>query len=118
MGQSQSRGDLPNQSPTSARSKEGEGDDQALFPDPSGHEYDEIDKLQAELPPVIDEESRQQVDDYVQACDNGKGPMVACFATAEYISMFERRVSAVMFFKSTTSRQESLTSVKIAQRSI
>lgn len=67
-------------------------DDQPLYPDPSGHEYDEIDRLQAELPSIIDEESRQQVDDYIQACDNGKGPMVACFATGEYISMFERKV--------------------------
>ena len=54
--------------------------------------YDKLDKLQAQLPSLIDEESRQQVDDYMQACDNGKGPMVACFATAEYIGMFEMKV--------------------------
>ena len=99
MGQKQSRSDV---SPTNAfassgNSSEGKDEDQPLFPDPTGHEYDEIDKLQAELPSIIDEESRQQVEDYAQACDDGKGPMVACFATAEYISMFERRVSHSFF---------------------
>jgi hypothetical protein len=95
MGQGQSRtSDTPlPKGVTSSRDTNAGGDDQPLYPDPSGHEYDEIDKIQAELPNIIDEESRQQVDDYLQACDGGKGPMVACFATAEYISMFERRVS-------------------------
>lgn len=71
-----------------------------IYPNPTGHEYDEIDKLQAELPSMIDEESQQQVDDYMQACDKGKGPMVACFATAEYLSMFERKVCCfqILFF--------------------
>ena len=54
--------------------------------------YDDLDALQASLPSLIDEESRQQVEDYMQACDNGKGPMVACFASAEYMGMFERKV--------------------------
>lgn len=67
-----------------------------LYPDPQGNEYDQIDKLQAELPSMIDEESQQQVDDYIQACDNGKGPMVACFAKGEYLSMFQRKVSTVV----------------------
>lgn len=67
-------------------------EDEALYPTPTGHEYDAIDKLQAELPAIIDEESRQQVDDYIEACNDGKGPMVACFATGEYLSMFERKV--------------------------
>ena len=31
------------------------------------------------------------MEDYIQACDNGKGPMVACYATGEYISLFERK---------------------------
>jgi TPR repeat protein len=53
--------------------------------------YDKIDQLASELPHVIDEESRIQVEDYKQACDNGKGPMVACFATAEFISLYERK---------------------------
>ena len=92
MGQGQSRAADPPLSKAVTSSRDG-GDDQPLYPDPSGHEYDEIDKIQAELPNIIDEESRQQVEDYLQACDGGKGPMVACFATAEYISMFERRVS-------------------------
>merc|ERR1712232_418658 len=26
-----------------------------------------------------------------EACDNGRGPMVACFATAEYLSLFLRK---------------------------
>jgi len=94
MGQGQSQPEAPpTKSFQSSDSKNPQaGGDEALYPDPTGHEYDEIDKLQAELPNVIDEESRQQVEDYTQACDGGKGPMVACFATAEYISMFERRV--------------------------
>ena len=92
MGQGQSRTEVsPTKTPETSRSHDGE---QPLFPDPSGNEYDEIDKLQAELPNIIDEESQRQVDDYRQACDGGKGPMVACFATGEFISMFERRVSA------------------------
>jgi len=96
MGQGQSNTSSSKTFPTSNKtpsSSTSDNDDQPLYPDPSGHEYDEIDKIQAELPNIIDEESRQQVDDYMQACDGGKGPMVACFATAEYISMFERRVS-------------------------
>jgi hypothetical protein len=47
-----------------------------VYPTPKGNEYDAIDKIAAELPNVIDDESRQQVEDYKQACDNGKGPMV------------------------------------------
>mmetsp|Transcript_14412 Transcript_14412/g.22219 ORF Transcript_14412/g.22219 Transcript_14412/m.22219 type:complete len:343 (-) Transcript_14412:38-1066(-) len=61
------------------------------FPIPTGHEYDLMDKIVAELPSVIDEESKQQVQDYREACQNGKGPMVACFATAEFVSLFERK---------------------------
>jgi hypothetical protein len=49
-----------------------------LYPIPKGDEYDTIDKIAAELPNIIDDESRQQVEDYKQACDNGKGPMVCC----------------------------------------
>jgi TPR repeat protein len=48
-----------------------------------------VDVLQAEVPKFIDDESRTQVEDYKQACNDGKGPMVACFATAEFISLFE-----------------------------
>jgi hypothetical protein len=62
-----------------------------VYPTPTGHEYDTIDKLASELPHIIDDESRQQVEDYKQACDDGKGPMVACFSTAEYLSLFERK---------------------------
>ena len=51
-------------------------EDNIPFPIPTGHEYDAIDRIAAELPNVIDDESRQQVEDYRQACDNGKGPMV------------------------------------------
>jgi hypothetical protein len=47
-----------------------------VYPTPKGDEYDAIDKIAAELPNIIDDESRQQVEDYKQACDNGKGPMV------------------------------------------
>lgn len=65
--------------------------DNRPYPKPTGQEYDALDKIASELPNVIDDESRQQVEDYKQACDNGKGPMVACFATAEYMSLFERK---------------------------
>lgn len=61
------------------------------FPVPSGREYDLIDKIASDLPSVIDEESSQQVQDYIEACDNGKGPMVACYSTAEYLSLFLRK---------------------------
>ena len=61
------------------------------FPTPSGKEYDLIDRIAEELPSVIDEESSQQVQDYIDACNNGKGPMVACYSTAEYLSLFLRK---------------------------
>lgn len=61
------------------------------FPEPTGKEYDLIDRIASELPAVIDEESSQQVQDYIEACDNGKGPMVACYSTAEYLSLFLRK---------------------------
>lgn len=61
------------------------------FPTPTGREYDLIDKIASELPAVIDEESNQQVQDYIEACDNGRGPMVACYSTAEYLSLFLRK---------------------------
>jgi len=63
----------------------------SAFPIPSGEEYDLIDKIASELPSIIDEESNEQVQDYIEACDNGRGPMVACFATAEYVSLFLRK---------------------------
>eukprot|EP00977_Amphora_coffeiformis_P004047 scaffold804_cov165-Amphora_coffeaeformis.AAC.26 len=68
--------------------------DNKPYPRPTGQEYDALDKIASELPNVIDDESRQQVEDYKQACDNGKGPMVACFATGEYLSLFERKHAA------------------------
>lgn len=76
-----------------------------IYPSPTGQEYDTIDKLQSELPSLIDEESQQQVDDYKEACDNGKGPMVACFATAEFLSMFERKhLEAYKLYENTCTR--------------
>lgn len=86
MGSSQSTPSLrhsPNPTPTPAKTE--------VYPTPTGDEYDAIDRIAAELPSVIDDESRQQVEDYRQACDNGKGPMVACFSTGEYLSLFERK---------------------------
>jgi TPR repeat protein len=68
-----------------------ESDDLPLYPDPIGQEPDAIDRIQAELPSMIDAESQLQVDDYLEACNKGKGPMVACFATGEFLSMFERK---------------------------
>jgi TPR repeat protein len=82
--------------------------DKAKFPTPTGHEYDLMDKIAAELPNIIDDQSKQQVDDYKQACDGGKGPMVACFATAEFISLFERKhKDAFELYKTTCYRPKS-----------
>jgi TPR repeat protein len=88
MGSSQST--PPTKNPPETASANDKQQDEA-FPTPTGHEYDTIDKIASELPHIIDDESRQQVEDYKQACDNGKGTMVACFATAEYLSSFERK---------------------------
>jgi len=60
-------------------------------PTPTGHEYDLMDQIASDLPSVIDEESKKQVEEYIRTCDNGKGPMVACFSTAEYVSLFLRK---------------------------
>lgn len=79
------------QQSSSSSSTSDNDDDVPLYPIPTGKEYEAIDKLAAELPNVIDDESKQQVQDYLQACDNGKGPMVACFASGEYLSLFERQ---------------------------
>mmetsp|Transcript_1115 Transcript_1115/g.1600 ORF Transcript_1115/g.1600 Transcript_1115/m.1600 type:complete len:381 (-) Transcript_1115:189-1331(-) len=75
------------------------------FPIPTGKEYDLMDKIASELPSVIDEESRQQVEDYIEACDKGKGPMVACFSTAEYLSLFLRKhADAEVLYRNTCFR--------------
>jgi TPR repeat protein len=60
-------------------------------PTPTGQEYDLIDRIVSDLPSVIDDESKEQVEEYIRACNNGKGPMVACFSTAEYLSLFLRK---------------------------
>jgi hypothetical protein len=80
MGASQSHRIPPPPSKSSfeinnKKSGDDSGQQQSLFPNPTGHEYDAIDKLQAELPSIIDEESQQQVDDYKEACNDGKGPV-------------------------------------------
>ena len=81
---------------------------ESKFPTPTGHEYDIMDKIAAELPNIIDEQSKLQVEDYKQACDGGKGPMVACFATAEYLSLFERKHrEAFELFQSTCVRPKT-----------
>lgn len=60
-------------------------------PIPTGHEYDLMDQIASDLPSVMDDESRLQVEEYIRSCNNGKGPMVACFSTAEYLSLFLRK---------------------------
>ena len=60
------------------------------YPAPRGDEYDKLDQLLDSLPKIIDAESAQQVEEYVRSCDKGKGPVVACFSTAEYLSLMER----------------------------
>lgn len=62
-----------------------------VYPTPKGNEYDAIDKIAAELPNVIDDESRQQVEDYKQACDNGKGPMVRSLVLVICILLWVQR---------------------------
>eukprot|EP00581_Thalassiosira_minuscula_P003666 CAMPEP_0183738254 /NCGR_PEP_ID=MMETSP0737-20130205/54100_1 /TAXON_ID=385413 /ORGANISM="Thalassiosira miniscula, Strain CCMP1093" /LENGTH=130 /DNA_ID=CAMNT_0025972749 /DNA_START=26 /DNA_END=414 /DNA_ORIENTATION=+ len=54
-------------------------------PIPTGHEYDLMDQIASDLPSVMDDESKAQVEEYIRSCNNGKGPMVACFSTAEYL---------------------------------
>jgi len=66
------------------------------FPVPTGHEYDAIDRIASELPNVIDDESRQQVEDYKQACDNGKGPMVRSSLPAGSASGFVARINFLL----------------------
>ncbi|KAL7530533.1 hypothetical protein ACHAXR_004331, partial [Thalassiosira sp. AJA248-18] len=76
----------------SANSNQGPGgsaDHQA--PIPTGHEYDLMDQIASDLPSVMDDESKQQVEEYIRSCNDGKGPMVACFSTAEYLSLFLRK---------------------------
>lgn len=68
----------------------------ASYPTPTGREYDLIDELASELPSIIDDESKRQVEEYIASCDNGKGPMVACHSTAEYLSLFERKHTEAM----------------------
>ena len=75
MGSSQSTPLVPT-APPQEYTGQSDGEHSTPFPVPTGNEYDPIDKIAAELPSVIDDESRQQVEDYRQACDNGKGPMV------------------------------------------
>mmetsp|Transcript_6263 Transcript_6263/g.9902 ORF Transcript_6263/g.9902 Transcript_6263/m.9902 type:complete len:363 (+) Transcript_6263:60-1148(+) len=60
-------------------------------PTPTGHEYDLMDQIVSDLPSVIDDESKQQIDECIRSCNDGKGPMVACFSTAEYLSLFQRK---------------------------
>mmetsp|Transcript_15690 Transcript_15690/g.23553 ORF Transcript_15690/g.23553 Transcript_15690/m.23553 type:complete len:412 (-) Transcript_15690:63-1298(-) len=78
------------------------------FPTPTGKEYDLIDKIASELPSIIDEESNQQVQDYMDACNNGRGPMVACFSTAEYLSLFLRKhKEAALLYENTCFRPKA-----------
>lgn len=93
---------------TEGEEPQGGGKAKSRYPTPTGKEYDVIDKIAAELPNVIDEESRQQVQDYLEACDGGKGPMVACFAAAEYLSLFERKhKEAAVLYQNVCHRPKS-----------
>lgn len=91
-----------------ASGESSKSENQSKFPTPTGHEYDLMDRIAAELPNIIDDQSKQQVEDYKQACDGGKGPMVACFATAEFLSLFERKhKEAFQLFESTCFRPKT-----------
>ncbi|KAL3775976.1 hypothetical protein HJC23_006324 [Cyclotella cryptica] len=79
--------------------------DKNQAPIPTGHEYDLMDQIAADLPSVMDDESKQQVEEYIRACNNGKGPMVACFSTAEYLSLFLRKhADAAELYRNTCFR--------------
>ncbi len=59
------------------------------YPKPRGDEYDKFENLVSTLPKVIEAENLREIEDYIQACDKGKGPAVACFSTAEYLSLVD-----------------------------
>jgi hypothetical protein len=107
MGSTQSKSDtkkvnntLPQASSTSDNS-----DDERQYPTPTGMEYDKLDSLLETLPRVIDPESQIQVEEYIKSCDNGKGPAVACFSTAEYLSLMEQNhAEAVRLYETTCFR--------------
>jgi len=83
----------------------------SIFPTPSGDEYDVVDNLASELPQIIDDETKAQVDEYIRSCDNGKGPMVACYSMGEYLSLFERKHKEAMdLFENTCFRPPNDTS--------
>jgi len=115
MGSNQSTAGLKKQVDENANQTSntvnGNGDDDggsALFPKPTGKEYDEIEELAASLPRVIDDQSRAEVDEYMRSCDGGKGPAVACHAAAEYLSTFERKhKEAVELYKNACYRTKS-----------
>jgi len=91
MGSSASKSFTPSVSSSGESSSTTGANASSSSPFTTEQPYDVVDRIASELPHVIDDESRQQVEDYKQACDNGKGPMVSCFATGEYISLFERK---------------------------
>jgi len=75
------------------------------YPIPKGDEYDLMDSLSNELPQIIDDESKRQVEEYKMECDNGNGSMVSCFSYGEYISLFERKhEEAMKLFENTCFR--------------
>lgn len=59
------------------------------YPKPRGDEYDKFETLVSTLPKVIESENLREIEEYIQACDKGKGPAVACFSTAEYLSLVD-----------------------------
>jgi TPR repeat protein len=64
-----------------------------------------MDQIVADLPAVMDDESKQQVEEYIRSCNNGEGPMVACFSTAEYLSLFQRKhAEAAELYRNTCFR--------------
>eukprot|EP00592_Proboscia_alata_P003007 CAMPEP_0194366358 /NCGR_PEP_ID=MMETSP0174-20130528/14389_1 /TAXON_ID=216777 /ORGANISM="Proboscia alata, Strain PI-D3" /LENGTH=346 /DNA_ID=CAMNT_0039141497 /DNA_START=241 /DNA_END=1281 /DNA_ORIENTATION=+ len=66
------------------------------YPIPKGDEYDKINKLLDMMPTFIDDESKAEVDAYTKECNDGAGPVVACFSTAEYISLMQRDYDKVI----------------------
>ena len=109
MGTSQSKDRIANVNNNAAKrqtdSTETKESSTSEYPRPTGTEYDRLDALLETLPKIIDPESQAQVEEYIKSCDNGKGPAVACFSTAEYLSLMERNYEeAVRLYETTCFR--------------
>mmetsp|Transcript_29542 Transcript_29542/g.42251 ORF Transcript_29542/g.42251 Transcript_29542/m.42251 type:complete len:327 (-) Transcript_29542:179-1159(-) len=89
MGSSVSKGDQFKTATTATASDSATSSSSSQYPKPKGDEYEKLDELVATLPKVIEADSAREIEEYIEACDKGKGPVVACFSTAEYLSLMD-----------------------------